>query len=1362
MRRIGALSLLLALLAGVGCAGGMEDVNRVQPNYYDKALFSGTWYMRQTFVDVPYEAFFAFEGLGGKLAKVRWEIQEKFLFAYDISETIPGANGPSAGTPSYKPVAAWPIISHFDIVREYNPSTGEQSNVIVENTSDRPWYERRYIRVDWSSSRTMGEYTIDNYITKIMMSGANHWIQPHEETDPDAAEVGPDYISIVNAFDAYIPPDVCAYYFADNPIYLYYDNWTGVEGCGPALVRMRTSFAKVDDERVAGYEPFNYLDRKPLLGPGDMNGDGKLDDEDTLDKVLRICSDVKPHPDGGLSCTKWSYVTCTDSMLQALNDDPFYSQFEYTKEDCETPLEDYFSKFGYFRTNKILYDRQYGQVEAGRRYYINRHHIWKRSVDRDGNPIPFAQREVRPIVYYLNADFPEDLYDAAEEIGRQWDAIFRETVAILQNKSMDEVGTVFEVRKNSCSPDNLRAYVSKRPEAQKIADRVIGGMKNLRKDNIKNLCAALQHNLGFQWQKIGDVRYNFIYWVDKPTTAGLLGYGPSYPDPDTGEIVSAAAYVYGAALDRSAAQATDVVMLMSGKMDPDDFLLGRQLREAVLNTARRKAEERNRRPSESFFREFDRRMAAFKGQPIDRVTSTITPDHYDAKLERLKAMGIDKQFLDVGTLALLRPQLAAAGDPSLFEKAREEVSFFDLLSPKRIEQREEVSRLKGEHYCMYDLTMADRSIIGLALEFDAEGLERDEIYRRLREKMFIGVMLHEVGHTLGLRHNFAASMDALNYFDEFWEYFYLDEDPATARTQASQEVAQRLDRCIDRANELGIPTPTTLDCLRASELKQASIMDYGAKFNAEFMGLGKYDRAAIAFGYGNLVEVFEEDVNRHLPFPPSTTSYFTHYKNLPDAYGGDAQNFLKRKLVRYDELQRKQSEWAMTRLRDGLPRLSMEGCISNCDPTPVQVPYRFCIDEFRGRTLDCYTWDEGASLEEIIDATISDYDVYYFVHGFRRGRANWSPGLHFALNFNGLFRGTRAFQYYYFYNTLYSEYGLDLVRDLQIASVKTLNQIAKIMQMPAPEMYCEHADGVFKPTENPEDDCVPGGTRFTVPLGVGRPQWLIWNDDYEYQIESFGTYWERIDALIALTWNQSLFLQEVGDPRLFVIGFNKAFEEEVLELMGAVALGEVGRYGGALEGLDTGEIRVVHRPLVDLETFGLADPPVDTRPTIAPPFSFEGREIALLIGSIFLNSTEDAMTEFRNYFNVVLKGSDEDFDLPSWVDPDNPEHYLEFQSPYSGAVYRTFANPRSPHLSFGMRAVRDAKEYHDTVWLPTYADLEAARDAWLNASPAEKESRYAAYLAADEAMRKVDIEMNTRIELLDRIRFWYSVTKLGM
>ncbi len=35
-------------------------------------------------------------------------------------------------------VASYPITSHFDIRRQYNPSTGGQLNVIEENTQDRP------------------------------------------------------------------------------------------------------------------------------------------------------------------------------------------------------------------------------------------------------------------------------------------------------------------------------------------------------------------------------------------------------------------------------------------------------------------------------------------------------------------------------------------------------------------------------------------------------------------------------------------------------------------------------------------------------------------------------------------------------------------------------------------------------------------------------------------------------------------------------------------------------------------------------------------------------------------------------------------------------------------------------------------------------------------------------------------------------------------------------------------------------------------------------------------------------------------------------------------------------------------------
>jgi hypothetical protein len=36
--------------------------------------------------------------------------------------------------------------------RSYNPTTGEELNIVEENMVDRPWYEREYMRVDWSQN----------------------------------------------------------------------------------------------------------------------------------------------------------------------------------------------------------------------------------------------------------------------------------------------------------------------------------------------------------------------------------------------------------------------------------------------------------------------------------------------------------------------------------------------------------------------------------------------------------------------------------------------------------------------------------------------------------------------------------------------------------------------------------------------------------------------------------------------------------------------------------------------------------------------------------------------------------------------------------------------------------------------------------------------------------------------------------------------------------------------------------------------------------------------------------------------------------------------------------------------------------
>ena len=51
----------------------------------------------------------------------------------------------------------------------------------------------------------------------------------------------------------------------------------------------------------------------------------------------------------------------------------------------------------------------------------------------------------------------------------------------------------------------------------------------------------LRENTG---QNYGDLRYNFIVWIDEPIESGLLGFGPSVWDPYSGEIINATSFVF--------------------------------------------------------------------------------------------------------------------------------------------------------------------------------------------------------------------------------------------------------------------------------------------------------------------------------------------------------------------------------------------------------------------------------------------------------------------------------------------------------------------------------------------------------------------------------------------------------------------------------------------------------------------------------------------------------------------------------------------------------------------------------------------------------------------------------------------------
>ena len=122
------------------CAG-IDDIDRTQPGKLKKSALAGEWHYRQTVVDVPYTAGMTFIGEQSILERIRWEISEDRLTAYRSYERVEDSERPSdlPGV-DYQgaPVAAFPILSHFDVQRVYNEATGEQTNVIVEIARTAP------------------------------------------------------------------------------------------------------------------------------------------------------------------------------------------------------------------------------------------------------------------------------------------------------------------------------------------------------------------------------------------------------------------------------------------------------------------------------------------------------------------------------------------------------------------------------------------------------------------------------------------------------------------------------------------------------------------------------------------------------------------------------------------------------------------------------------------------------------------------------------------------------------------------------------------------------------------------------------------------------------------------------------------------------------------------------------------------------------------------------------------------------------------------------------------------------------------------------------------------------------------------
>jgi hypothetical protein len=252
-----------------------------------------------------------------------------------------------------------------------------------------------------------------------------------------------------------------------------------------------------------------------------------------------------------------------------------------------------------------------------------------------------------------------------------------------------------------------------------------------------------------------------------------------------------------------------------------------------------------------------------------------------------------------------------------------------------------------------------------------EGWTREDAFLYIEKEIFFGTTIHEVGHNLGLRHNFAASNDALNFFPEYWKARIGNATELSTTTGLLPRYLESPEKIQDE-NQKGL-----------YDYAYSSIMDYGGRANTDWQGLGLYDEAAIMFAYGNKIQVFDNDTASLWKYRDKQINVAKeiyrekHYTRLlydTNLNGGlikllgDKASYIKNVDQNIDALygHRKWVDWKDVLYSKDDPEVKENPSLylkdkANSDNGNedglVEVPYAFCSDEYNSGTYKCYRFD---------------------------------------------------------------------------------------------------------------------------------------------------------------------------------------------------------------------------------------------------------------------------------------------------------------------------------------------------------------------------------------------------------------------
>ncbi|MEN9723433.1 MAG: hypothetical protein RJB38_1419 [Pseudomonadota bacterium] len=267
---------------------------------------------------------------------------------------------------------------------------------------------------------------------------------------------------------------------------------------------------------------------------------------------------------------------------------------------------------------------------------------------------------------------------------------------------------------------------------------------------------------------LGDLDVNHIYYIPKRTSSGVIGLGGAHSNPRSGKVEAASVFIYGGNIlsfvermkEMRAAreqfrkelasplvqmpQAPGNLMTPAASRASSQAGLGSRSTPSLAPLGGRQAAALKARSGRSFGTSIEERremLSRLKGRPSELA-------FYEAFMQGAQEGALSNVPRMSGLISekLLRV-LSARGARDGLESLRATAKRSNTLATL-------VDRLTRAHVCVHEAPELSRSMI----ESDQEQSDLD---------LVIGVykptLAHEIGHNLGLRHNFISSYDRANW-----------------------------------------------------------------------------------------------------------------------------------------------------------------------------------------------------------------------------------------------------------------------------------------------------------------------------------------------------------------------------------------------------------------------------------------------------------------------------------------------------------------------------------------------------------------------------------------------------------------------